>query len=471
MKMKKVISLALAAVMTMSLAACGNSNNNSNASSQAPAESSSQADSSAPAESSTTAPEATEQTLKVAAVETAYGAEMWNEIKAAFETANPGVTVELTVDKKLEDIITPAMKSGDYPDVIMRAVGAESALTETFIKDNNVVDLTDVLSMTVPGESVTVGDKLLAGFVDNSITNPYGDGKTYLMPMFYAPCGLFYNAALLEEKGWAVPETWDEMWELGDKAKAEGIALFTYPTAGYFDAFFYAMLHESAGNDKFQTALKYGEGIWEDPDVTPVFDIIAKLATYTEKTTPANANDNDMRKNQQLILDNKALFMPNGNWVIGEMAEAPRAEGFEWGFTALPAVKAGGERASYTFFEQIWMPKGAENQDLGKQFIAYMYSDEAADIFATKSIGGGAIQPIKGMADKLEGDAKLYYSIYDTGAVAVMDAFATTDPVEGVTVRTTFFDPVNSLVSGDKTQEEWVAQIKKDSDALRAALK
>lgn len=43
------------------------------------------------------------------------------------------------------------------------------------------------------------------------------------------------------------------------------------------------------------------------------------------------------------VLDNKALFMPNGNWVIGEMEDAPKADGFEWGFTALPAVKEGGE--------------------------------------------------------------------------------------------------------------------------------
>lgn len=75
------------------------------------------------------------------------------------------------------------------------------------------------------------------------------------------------------------------------------------------------------------------------------------------------------------------------------------------------------------------------------------------------------------MADKLDGDAKIYYSIYDDGAVAVMDAFATTEPVEGVTVRSTFFDPINSLVSGDKTKDEWVEQVKKDSDTLRGALK
>ena len=403
--------------------------------------------------------------VKVAAVETAYGADIWKEVAAGF-TAATGIEVELTVDKNLEDVISPDMKAGNFPDVIMRAVGAESGLTETFVKDNNLVELTDVLDLTVPGEDVTVGDKMLGGFTDNTITKPYGDDGVYLMPMFYSPCGLFYNAGLFEEKGWEVPATWDEMWALGDKAAAEGIALFTYPTAGYFDAFLYALMHEAFGDD-FATVLQYGEGVWETEEAAAIFAILDKLADYTEVTTPANANDDNFQKNQQLVLDNKALFMPNGNWVIGEMAEAPRAEGFAWGFTALPAVVEGGERASYAWFEQVWMPGPAENVEAGKQFIAYLYSDEAAAIFAAK----GAIQPINGLADTLEGDAKIYYSIYDTGAVAVLDAFATTESIEGVSIRGTFCDPINSLVSGDKTIDDWKAQIIKDNDTFRANLK
>ena len=441
MKKKKLISLLLVASMAFSLAACGSSGGDDKDADKG----------------------GDEKTLKVAAVETAYGADMWKEVCSAFEKSHEGVKVELTIDKKLEDVINPQMKSGEYPDVILRAVGAESGITETFVKDNNLVDLTDVLDMTVPGEEVTVGDKILPGFVENTITNPYGDGKTYLMPMFYGPCGLFYNAGLFEEKGWDVPTTWDEMWALGDKAKEEGIALFTYPTTGYFDAFFYALMHETMGDD-FSKALTYEDGIWDTEGAKQAFDIVAKLATYTEKTTPANANDNDFRKNQQLVLDNKALFMPNGNWVIGEMEDAPRADGFEWGFTALPAVKEGGERASYTFFEQIWMPAEAKEQDLGKEFIAYLYSDEAAKIFFDK---GGAVQPIEGMSDMITDDnTKLYYSIYDTGAVAVMDAFAATEPIEGLTTRSTFFDPVNSLVTGDKTEQDWIDQIKAEQPHL-----
>ncbi|ABX42162.1 carbohydrate ABC transporter substrate-binding protein [Lachnoclostridium phytofermentans] len=405
-------------------------------------------------------------TIKVAAIETAYGADMWTKVCAAFE-AKTGIKVELTTDKLLEDVIGAGMKAGDYPDVVHLATGRPAALTETLIKENGLEELTDVLNMTVPGEDKKVKDKIAGGFTESSLTNPYNNGKTYMAPMFYSPCGLFYNKGLFAEKGWTVPTTWDEMWALGDKAKAEGIALFAYPTAGYFDAFFYALLYEVGGADFFTKATTYTEGIWDTPEANKAFDIVAKLASYTEKSVPSNANNDNYLKNQQLILNNKALFMPNGTWVVGEMKDAPRAKGFEWGFTALPAIAKGEDSYSFTWFEQIWIPVAAAHKDAAKQFVAFMYSDEAAKIFAES----GAIQPIVGFAKKLEGDNKLFYSIYDNGAKAALGGFAATEPVEGVNFADTVFGTVNSLVSGDKTKAQWIDLIKKDSDLLRAALK
>lgn len=457
MKSKKLLSCTLSLALSVSLlAGCTGSPS-------ASTPSASNSPSATPTESA--APEA--QVVKVAALESGYGAEMWKEVAAAFE-AQTGIKVELTTDKMIEDVIGPAMQAGNYPDVIHLATGREKALTDTFIKDNNILDITDVLSMTVPGESAKVSDKIAGGFTATSLTNPYGDGKTYLAPMFYSPCGLFYNAGLFAQKGWEVPTTWDEMWALGDKAKAEGIALFTYPTTGYFDAFLYALMYTVGGPEFFNKATTYAEGVWDTPEAKTCFDIIAKLATYTEPTTPAQANDTDFTKNQQLVLDNKALFMPNGTWIVGEMAEAPRADGFQWGMTALPAVKAGGDRYSYTWFEQSWIPKGAENVDAAKQFIAFLYSDTAAAIFAKSN----AIQPILNISDKLEGDNKLFYSIYDNGAKAAMGNFAAYESVPGLgTVREVFLDPVNSLVSGTMTVDEWVSGIKTASDTMRANLK
>lgn len=490
MKSKKVISSLLAAAMTTSLlAGCGNSNNtpassNNNTNADNAAADNSNTDNAAADNSNTdnaaadnsnadnaadapeTTPPAEAQTLKVAAFEGGYGADMWSEVVAAFEASHPGVTVELTIDKKIEDVISPAMKAGDYPDVVHLATGREAALTETLTKEKALLPLTDVLEMTVPGESVKVKDKIIPGFLDTLATNPYGDGVTYYAPMFYSPCGLFYNAGLFKEKGWTVPTTWEEMWALGDTAAADNIALFTYPTTGYFDAFTYAALASAGGSDFFNKCMTYEDGIWESEDATKVFELVAKLATYTEGTTVANANNDNFTKNQQLILDNKAIFCPNGTWLPGEMAEAPRADGFEWGFMALPAVNAGGSGCSFCWFEQMWIPAAAENQDMAKEFVAYMYSDEAAKIFAKST----AIQPITGVSDSLEGDNKMFYSIYDNGATAVMGGFASTEPVEGVNMLDTLCGTVNSIVSGDKTVAEWQTAVAEASDKLRAAM-
>ena len=450
--MKKTIALLLVLVLALGmLAGCGSSNE----AAEAPA-----------ADSGDTAAEAPAAEISVAAIETAYGSEIWQQVAEAF-TAETGIKVNLTTDKNLEDVIGPAMQGGEFPDVIHLATGREAGLTEQFIKDKNIADITDVLSMTVPGEDVTVADKLAGGFTDNTITSPYGDGKTYLAPMFYSPCGLFYNAGLFAEKGWEVPTTWDEMWELGDKAMEEGIYLFTYPTTGYFDAFFYALMYAAGGPEFFNEATVYTEGIWDTEAATTCFDIVEKLASYTNPITPAQANDQDFTQNQQLVLDNKALFMPNGTWIVGEMAAAPRADGFEWGMTALPAIEEGGDSYSYTFFEQAWIPAGAENVEAAKQFIAFLYSDTAVDIFAK----GAAVQPVTGVVDKLSGDNQIFYGIYDTGAKAALGTFASYKSVAGLgTVREVFFDPVNSLVSGSMTRDQWVDSIKTASDQMRANL-
>ena len=461
--MKKALALVMAAGMALSMVGCGGAGSSSSTASTATTDT-------AGASSAATAADASQQyagqTLKVAAIETAYGVEMWQKVATEFE-ALTGAKVELTTDKNLEDVIDPSMKAGDFPDVVHLAVGREKALPETLLKEDAVEDISDVLDMKVLGEDVTVGEKIIPGFTGNNTTSPYNDGKTYMMPMFYSPCGLFYDAGLFKAKGWTVPETWDEMWTLADTAAADGISLFSYPTAGYLDAFIYAMMPEVGGQDMFNRALTYEEGIWATPEMTKMFDVLTKLASYTEPSVPSNANNDNFTKNQQLVLDDKALFMPNGTWVTGEMADAPRADGFEWGFMALPAMEKGGDRYSYTFFEQSWVPAAAENKELAKVFLSFLYSDKAADIFAE----AGAVQPITGMTDKLSDENKLFYSVYDNGAKAAIGTFATTDAVEGVNMKEALCFTMDSVVSGSKTEADWVAAVTTASDALRAALK
>lgn len=453
--MKKFLALALALGLSISmLTACGGSTSSSTAASTAEGSGS----------TASASGDYAGQTLKVAAIETAYGTEMWEKVVAAFEEKT-GATVELTMDKNLEDVIDPQMKAGEFYDVVHLAAGREKALPETMLKENAIEEVTDVLSMNVLGEDVTVGEKIISGFTGNLTTNPYGDDKVYMMPMFYSPCGLFYNKANFTEGGGdlELPTTWDEFFALADQTD---IPLFTYPVAGYLDAFTYAMMAEVGGQEFFNKALQYDEEVWSSAEMDQMFEVLGKLAENTNPATTSYANNDNFTKNQQMILDNEALFMPNGNWVIGEMADAPRAEGFEWGFMALPAMEEGGDRYSYTFFEQCWIPAGAENKELAKVFMTFLYSDEAADIFAE----AGAVQPITGMTDKLSDDNKVYYSVYDNGAKAAIGTFATTTPVEGVNIKEDVCFTMDSVVNGTKTVDDWKAAVQKSCAALREAL-
>lgn len=397
------------------------------------------------------------QVLKIAGLDGGWGREHWEELVARFVAANPGVKIEMTLAQNIAEVLRPQIIARNYPDLIYLSVGSAGNLPDTLIKERAVLDITDFLDMEVPGEGVAVRDKIVPGFTDTLITNPYGDGKTYLAPLFYSPCGLFYNANLFGEGKYTLPETWDEFFELGKIAQADGIALFTYPTTGYFDAFFYALLTAVGGPALFNRAMNYDVEAWSSPEMVQVFEIVGELAKYVHPNTVAQANVAGFTKNQQLILDNEALFVPNGTWLPGEMEEAPRAKGFEWGFTALPKLSADADAYSYTFFEQMFIPQGAREVELAKRFMAYLYSDEAAEIIYKKA---GAVQPILGASDLMtdEDPNRLFYSVYEDGAKAAMGAFAAAPPVAGLDLTSdtgVLFGTVNAVVNGEVSVEKW----------------
>ena len=445
--MKKKLMLSSAALLaTVGLVAC----NNKTTTTDKPAETKS----------------GEKKTLKLAALESGYGKEMWPELIKAYEEANPNVKVELQSSKELEDELSPKMKAGDFPDVVMLALGRKKALPETLIKEKALADISDLFDMKVYGEDKKVSEKLLNGVLGSTVTDPYRDGKHYLAPMFYAPTGLFYNQGLFEQKGWEVPKDMPAMKELAEKAKAEGISLFTYPTTGYLDSFFPALLANAGGVDLFNKAMSYEKGIFASEGATKAFNALGELLKNVEPSTVANANPQSFTKNQQLLLDNKALFMPNGTWVVGEMKDAPRADGFKWAMNAAPAIEKGGKRFVYSFFEHIWVPEAATNKKEAKEFLSFLYSDKAAAIFAKHN----AAQPIQGVTSKLPAELQSLYKVVDEVDGVINGNFIATKPVEGVNMKETLYGQIDSVASGQKSVADWQKSVEEVSQKLNAAV-
>lgn len=408
------------------------------------------------------------KTLTFAGLDGGYGIAGWEAVIENFENLT-GATVEAQFANNIYEVIRPEIQAGNAPDVIYNSIGQETALTETMIKEEMILDITDVLSMTVPGEDVTVGEKIAPGFTDTSVTNPYGDGQTYLAPLFYSPTGLWYNKALFTEDGgeYELPETMEEFLALGETAAADGRSLFTYPTAGYFDTFTFAMIYDVGGAELFEKLMNYDADAWAN-EATPVFENFGNILDYVHPSTVAQANNESFTQNQLLVMQNEALFMPNGTWIVEEMADAEGvADGFEWGFMALPSIN-GTDRYAYSWFEQAFISKDTQEAELAKEFIAYLYSDEATQAFIDN---GGAVQPIVNAEDLItDENNKLFYSIYSDGTKSAIGGWAAAPAVEGVSIQDELFESVNSVANGDETVEEWQAGVVEAATRISEAI-
>lgn len=399
--------------------------------------------------------------LKVAVFSSGYGEKLWPELVEAYKKHNPDLKVDLLQSKTLEEELTSKIKAGDYPDVIMLAVGRKAGFTENFINEKALADISDVLDRTVPTENVKVSDKIIPGFTNNTVTSPYGDGKTYLMPVLYSPTGLFYNKGLFKEKGWKLPETWDEFFELGEISKKEGISLFTYPVADYLDTFYPAVFGSIGGYDAINKHFSFEKGFYNTPVANTWVEIMGKVFNNVSPETVQNATSN-YKKNQQMIIDSKALFMPNGTWVVGEMAETT-PDNMQWGMMAYPKYTKDGDRYSFSFFEQIWVPEKAEHKELAKDFIAFLYSDEASKIFAKNQ----AVQPITSFPyNDLSEDNQIFYQVYQNGGKAIVGGYAPYTPIEGLSLKTEYFKTVDSVVNKTKSLQEWKDNISKVNDTI-----
>ena len=457
---RKLMALALVSAMATSmLAGCGSSDDSGK-------------------DSGKDADKGSEETvLKVAAFEGGNGTQIWEDIAKAFEESHDGVKVELEMSPELDKDLTKAIQNGDVPDVVYYNLGQPSGFTETMLKEEAIADISDVFDDELK-------DKMLDGILDGTDAQPYGDGKIYLAPIFYTPTGFWYNATLVGEgKQYEIPTTWDEFFALGEQAKKDGHGLFTFPTTGYFDATIYAMLAQAGGLDFYNDALKYDANTWTSDEGKKVLDTVAKLVgkDYTQEDTVSNANaDGGFKINQQNVIDGKALFMPNGNWVIGEMA-ASTPEDYEWGMMGVPKWSEDESQSVYTFTEQMWVPADAPNMDLAKEFVKFMYSDEVVDICLNnkttdkesgKESDTPVVVPVKGAADKLpDGVTKdCYAAATADDVVAVTGKWATTAPIEGLDMAKAVYGPIESINTGDMTVDEWQKQLvetwEKCADAL-----
>ncbi len=213
--LKKMLCLALAAMMAMGATACGGSSStDSEATTAAAAAEAADGGSS----DSGAAAAATDGDVKVIKLFHRFPDDPANsfieEKIAEYEAAHPDIKFEVTSaqNQPYKEKIKVVVGSDETPDIFFSFCGEFS---ERFIREGLLLDLTPYLEADSEWKASLMETQM------NEYTT--SDGMVYGIPFRLDAKEFFYNVDMFNELGLEVPETWDEFITVLDAIQAAGI--------------------------------------------------------------------------------------------------------------------------------------------------------------------------------------------------------------------------------------------------------
>ncbi|GGH10850.1 carbohydrate ABC transporter substrate-binding protein [Paenibacillus segetis] len=479
MKKKRLISsLLVVSLLSLGLVGCGNSNNNAAATTDTNSKNTTNAANEATGDGTKTFEN---KELNIAVFQGGFGPDYWNEIVSKFESAYPGVKVNMTINPKVGDVIRPQIVAGNPPDFLSISDTEQSGIVLSLIKEKGLLDISDVFESKALDKDQTIKDMILPGMLDSTRFQPYQDGKIYLAPFNAGPMGLIYNKTLFAEKGWEVPETWDEFFALGDElnkeenylVNADGSktkrALFTYQGIypDYLEEILYPAIASAGGTETLDKIYNYEEGSFKNDTVKKVLDIFYKISKdgYLMDGTVALNHT----QSQTDMMMGKSLFIVNGNWMENEMKDSPREAGFEFGMTPVPVFNKGDQKYVLSSYEQFSIPAKAKNPELAKEFLKFLYTDESVKLFAEKANGAYALNDAKELSKPYL--TKGVYDMFDAynGSVSILQGWQSLPKGSKVSVVTEMFkNTITPVMTGQMTTDQWMDNVEKAFAQIRA---
>ena len=483
--MKKWLGMSLSAVLTVSmLAGCGSTGTNDAAQTgpttetveesvpaTEPVSESAEESVSEGGGDASAADQFDNKELNIAVFEGGFGSDYWYAVIDAFEEEYPGVTVNMQISPTIADTVRPQIASGNVPDFLVLNGESYSVIT-SLITERGLLDITDVFEGKALGSDEVLKDKILDGLLESGTCSPYGDGKIYQAPLNGAPTGLIYNKTQFEQQGWEVPVTWEEFFSLGDVAKEQGISLFTYQ--GIYPSYLQYMLLPSiasaVGTEGFKKITSYEEGSVIDSaavDVLKDFERMADDGYILPGTVALNHT-----QSQQEQMMGKAIFIPCGTWIESEMSDAPRTDGYEFAMAPAPVMKDGDTRYVSVAMETMSIPAAAKNPELAKEFLRFLYTDDAIKLFAEKANGVGPTKDATEMVKDMISDSmyNMYGIFNEEGVVAIVPSFDVQAQGSKIDLVGELWNPASDVVNGTMTAEEWAESIEDAFAQIRAEL-
>ncbi len=289
------------------------------------------------------------------------------DLVAQYEELNPDVDVELniTAHEDFKQAIRVWLTSDNPPDVFSWFAGNRA---EYFVDKGLILDITDVW------EEENFYEKFPKAFQSISVF----DDKAYFLPHNYYWWSVFYRESIFEEYGLEEPKTWDELLEVGETLKENGITPFAIGTkfrwtaAAWFD-----YLNMRINGARFHKDLMAGRVPFTDERVEEVFvkwKYLIENDFFVE-----NAAAYSWQEGLQFMSRGDAAMYLMGQFILDATSEEVSQD---LNFFRFPILDEDVPLAEDLPTDGFMVPAGTNNPELAKDFIAFLGSVEGQRIFA-----------------------------------------------------------------------------------------
>ena len=323
-----------------------------------------------------------------------------------FEEEHPNIHIEL------EEIPGPnydvkrntALTAGEGADLIAFSPGSQlrAAAAAGYIHD-----LTDLLNV----------DSLTPAALDASKV----DDKVYAIPILgLYTVALYYHRAIFEEHQLTPPTTWDELFAVSEKLKAEGIAPMMVPAQdGVIPFFLYIMAASSILKADGFEKVRTGEIKLTDPELLPAAQFLHDLVPYFQE----GALGTPYVEGKALFAHGEAAMMEGGSADFAGYTEVN--PDVNLGVVPFPAPE-GGTPSTVTGMEAPFSINAkTEHLDEAVIFMQWMMTEKpgqmVADTITLPTINGVTPSDNPTIAEMIEAsksnDVRVWYEFEETGGI------------------------------------------------------
>lgn len=374
----------------------------------------------------------------------------------AFEKANPNITVKLKTftNEDYQKQLPLALSGDESIDVVGVQV---SAMTNT-VKDY-LLPVSDWGADLVGGlnESMVAQTEQIAS-----------DGELYSLPMgSIGSAVMYYNAAMLDELGIAVPKTADE-WKTAvaavEAAKPDVTPVVFSGEPYWQEEMLFTIAEQTSPG--LSDDIIGGSGSWDQPAL--VDGLNAYKSLFDDGIVGSDVLSLQGSRPSELFASGEAAFFIDGSWQNSLLSASGRAAAGidleDVGAAPLPLVD-GGEPAIRALAEGgLAIPANSKNVKAATTFISFLLSPAGADIWAKDLILVPSLTGYEVSEDVLETDAAR------AGYAAVSAVIA--DPTSQRNSQQDFLNKVEGnaildVLRGTTSAEDAAAQMQSEWDSGR----